>query len=157
MGEEGQRGHDDRYEVAEDYMSVVYKLWEGSWADDAVVADVKKGVFTRPDRVRRVRHDGPHYKLDALRLSEPSLQRTPVLYQAGTSPAGRAFAARHAECVFMSAVERSHRSPGRRDPETCEGDRPRSVRNSHVRHDDGDCRADRRAGSGQARRLSPIL
>ena len=55
MGENGQRAHDDRYAVAEDYMSVVYKLWEGSWADDAVVADVKKGVFTRPDRVRRVR------------------------------------------------------------------------------------------------------
>jgi alkanesulfonate monooxygenase len=47
MGETGQRGHDERYTVAEDYMSVVYKLWEGSWADDAVVADVKKGVFTR--------------------------------------------------------------------------------------------------------------
>ena len=101
-GQSGQRPHDERYAVAEDYMEVVYKLWEGSWADDAVVADVKKGVFTRPDRVRRVRHDGPHYKLDALHLSEPSPQRTPVLYQAGTSPAWRAFAARHAECVFMS-------------------------------------------------------
>src|ERR1700723_1678528 len=111
MGEKGQRGHDDRYEVAEDYMSVVYKLWEGSWADDAVVADVNKGVFTRPDRVRRVRHDGPHYKLDALHLSEPSPQRTPVLYQAGTSPAGRAFAARHAECVFMSGPSKKVIAP----------------------------------------------
>ena len=102
MGQTGQRGHDERYAVAEDYMSVVYKLWEGGWADDAVVADVKKGVLTRPDRDRRVYHDGPYYKLDAMHLSEPSPQRTPVLYQAGTSPAGRAFAARHAECVFMS-------------------------------------------------------
>ncbi|HEV7480382.1 MAG TPA: NtaA/DmoA family FMN-dependent monooxygenase, partial [Roseiarcus sp.] len=101
-GHNGQRPHDERYAVAEDYMEVVYKLWEGSWADDAVVADVESGVFTRPERVRRVQHDGPHYKLDALHLSEPSPQRTPVLYQAGTSPAGRAFAARHAECVFMS-------------------------------------------------------
>jgi FMN-dependent oxidoreductase (nitrilotriacetate monooxygenase family) len=92
-------------------MSVVYKLWEGSWADDAVVADVKKGVFTRPDRVRRVRHDGPHYKLDGLHLSEPSPQRTPVLYQAGTSPAGRAFAARHAECVFMSGPSKKVIAP----------------------------------------------
>ena len=101
-GQAGQRGHDDRYAVAEDYMEVVYKLWEGSWADDAVVADRVAGVFTRPDRVRRVRHEGPHYSLDAIHLSEPSPQRTPVLYQAGTSPAGRAFAGRHAECVFMS-------------------------------------------------------
>ena len=111
MGETGQRAHDDRYAVAEDYMSVVYKLWEGSWADDAVVADVKKGEFTRPHRVRRVRHDGPHYQLDALHLSEPSPQRTPVLYQAATSPAGRAFAARHAECVFMSGPSKNVIAP----------------------------------------------
>jgi long-chain alkane monooxygenase len=102
MGEGGQRKHDDRYAVAEDYMQVVYKLWEGSWADDAVVADAGMGIFTRPERVRKVHHDGAHYKLDALHISEPSPQRTPVLYQAGSSPAGRAFAARHAECVFIS-------------------------------------------------------
>ena len=102
MGEGGQRKHDDRYAVAEDYMQVVYKLWEGSWADDAVVADVEKGIFTKPEQVRKVRHDGAHYKLDALHISEPSPQRTPLLYQAGSSPAGRAFAARHAECVFIS-------------------------------------------------------
>ncbi len=101
-GRDRQRAHDDRYAVAEDYMDVVYKLWEGSWADDAVAADREAGVFTRPGRVRPVRHRGPHFSLDALHLSEPSPQRTPVLYQAGTSPAGRAFAGRHAECVFMS-------------------------------------------------------
>ena len=61
--------------------------------------------------MRRVRHDGPHYKLDALHLSEPSPQRTPVLYQAGTSPAGRAFAARHAECVFMSGPSKKVIAP----------------------------------------------
>ena len=110
-GQSGQRPHDERYAVAEDYMEVVYKLWEGSWADDAVVADAKSGVFTRPERVRKVRHDGPHYKLDALHLSEPSPQRTPVLYQAGTSPAGRAFAARHAECVFMSGPSKKVIAP----------------------------------------------
>ncbi len=92
-------------------MEVVYKLWEGSWADDAVVADRQAGVFTRPDGVRRVRHQGPHYKLDAIHLCEPSPQRTPVLYQAGTSPAGRAFAGRHAECVFMSGPSKQVIAP----------------------------------------------
>ena len=110
-GEARQRGHDDRYAVAEDYMEVVYKLWEGSWADDAVVADRERGVFTDPARVRKVRHDGPHFRLDALHLGEPSPQRTPVLYQAGTSPAGRAFAARHAECVFMSGPSKQVIAP----------------------------------------------
>ncbi|MDU7558888.1 MAG: LLM class flavin-dependent oxidoreductase, partial [Pseudomonas sp.] len=48
-------------------------------------------------------HDGPFYLLDAIHLCEPSPQRTPVLFQAGTSSRGRAFAARHAECIFMSS------------------------------------------------------
>ncbi|PZQ10381.1 MAG: 5,10-methylene tetrahydromethanopterin reductase [Ancylobacter novellus] len=97
-----QRAHDDRYAVAEEYMDVVYSLWEGSWDDDAAVRDVARGVFTEPTRVRPAVYRGRHFSLDAVHLSEPSPQRTPVIYQAGTSPAGRAFAARHAECVFMS-------------------------------------------------------
>ena len=101
-GRPAQTAHDDRYDMADDYMEAVYKLWEGSWDDDAVVRDRAAGVFTRPDRVRAVRHDGPHHAMHAIHLSEPSPQRTPVLYQAGSSPRGRAFAARHAECVFVS-------------------------------------------------------
>ena len=101
-GRPAQTAHDDRYDVADDYMEAVYKLWEGSWDDDAVVRDRAAGVFTRPDRVRAVRHVGPHHAMHAIHLSEPSPQRTPVLYQAGSSPRGRAFAARHAECVFVS-------------------------------------------------------
>lgn len=106
VGRDKQNAHDDRYAVAEDYMEVVYKLWEGSWADDAVIRDRKSGVFTDPRRVRKITHQGPHYRLDALHLAEPSPQRTPVLYQAGSSPAGRAFAAKHAECVFISGPSR---------------------------------------------------
>ncbi|MFC7053740.1 LLM class flavin-dependent oxidoreductase [Hansschlegelia quercus] len=97
-----QRGHDDRYAVAEEYMDVVYSLWEGSWDDDAAVRDAARGVFADPAKVRPAVYRGRHFSLDAVHLSEPSPQRTPVLYQAGSSPAGRAFAARHAECVFMS-------------------------------------------------------
>ncbi|MEF1435378.1 LLM class flavin-dependent oxidoreductase, partial [Neisseria gonorrhoeae] len=76
MGLAQQISHDDRYDRADDYMEVVYKLWEQSWEDDAVVRD-------------------------AIHLSEPSPQRTPVLYQAGSSSRGVDFAARHAECVFV--------------------------------------------------------
>jgi alkanesulfonate monooxygenase len=52
--------------------------------------------------VHRVSHEGSNYRLNAIHLAEPSPQRTPLLYQAGTSPRGRQFAAQHAECVFMS-------------------------------------------------------
>ena len=60
------------------------------------------GKVTDPAKVHPVRHEGNNYRLNAIHLSEPSPQRTPVLYQAGTSPRGRQFAAQHAECVFMS-------------------------------------------------------
>jgi FMN-dependent oxidoreductase (nitrilotriacetate monooxygenase family) len=106
MGLPDQASHDARYDAADDYMEAAYKLWEGSWADDAVVADKSLGVFTRPDRVRRITHDGPFYKVDAIHLCEPSPQRTPVLYQAGASARGREFAARHAECVFVNGPSR---------------------------------------------------
>ncbi len=102
MGFDRQVAHDDRYDVADDYMQVVYKLWEGSWADDAVRADRGAGVYADPARVRAVRHDGPHYRMQGVHLSAPSLQRTPVLYQAGSSDRGRRFAGSHAECVFLN-------------------------------------------------------
>ena len=102
MGLDRQIGHDDRYDVADDYMQVVYKLWEGSWADDAVRIDQVAGIYADPQRVRAVRHDGPHYRMEAIHLCEPSPQRTPVLYQAGSSARGRQFAAAHAECVFLN-------------------------------------------------------
>lgn len=102
-GLDRQGAHDLRYDIAEEYMAVVYKLWEGSWDDDAVVRDARNHVFTRPDKVRKISHKGEYYTVDAIHLCEPSPQRTPVLYQAGTSGKGRGFAARHAECVFMAA------------------------------------------------------
>ena len=102
VGSGRQKAHDDRYDVADEYMEVVYKLWEGSWEDDAVLRDRINRVFTDPTKVHRVHHEGKNYRLDGIHLCEPSPQRTPVLYQAGTSPRGRQFAARHAECVFMS-------------------------------------------------------
>ena len=101
-GKDKQTAHDDRYDVADEYMEVVYKLWEGSWEDDAAIRDRARGIFTDPSKVHRVTHEGANYRLNAIHLAEPSPQRTPVLYQAGTSPRGRQFAAEHAECVFMS-------------------------------------------------------
>lgn len=95
--------HDERYRIADEYLEVCYKLWEGSWDDDAVIRDKENGVYTDPSKVRYIHHSGSNFKVAGPHLSEPSLQRTPVLYQAGTSPSGRAFAARHAECVFLEA------------------------------------------------------
>jgi len=104
LGYDAQMQHDDRYDLADEYMEAVYALWEGSWADDAVKRDRTGHVFTDPARVRRVSHAGKQYRIDAVHLCEPSPQRTPVLYQAGASDRGRAFASRHAECVFVNGT-----------------------------------------------------
>jgi FMN-dependent oxidoreductase (nitrilotriacetate monooxygenase family) len=102
MGMTEQVGHDDRYEIAEDYLQAVYKLWEASWEDGAVLRDRAGRRFADADRIHRITHEGPHFKVDAIHLCEPSPQRTPVLYQAGASTRGRQFAAQHAECVFIN-------------------------------------------------------
>src|SRR5215831_1153163 len=102
-GRDAQVEHDDRYDLADEYLQVFYALWEGSWADHAVVRDRSRRVYTDPQRVRVVHHHGPKFQVEAVPLWEPSPQRTPVLYQAGASDRGRVFAARHAECVFVNA------------------------------------------------------
>jgi len=107
MGLDRQRSHDDRYDVADDYMEAVYKLWEGSWDDDAVVGDRAAGLYADPARVRAIHHHGPYYQVDAIHLSAPSPQRTPVLYQAGSSGRGKRFAGAHAECVFLNGQAKS--------------------------------------------------
>ncbi|RKP49621.1 LLM class flavin-dependent oxidoreductase [Pararobbsia silviterrae] len=106
MGLDEQIAHDERYDRADEYLDVLYKLWEGSWEDDAVLRDRGARVFADPAKVHRVRHHGRYYKVDGYHLSEPSPQRTPVLFQAGSSGRGQRFAAQHAECVFISPPNR---------------------------------------------------
>ena len=103
MGNEDQLEHDDRYDHADEYLEVLYKLWEGSWEDDAVVRDRETGVFTDPSKVHSIGHEGRHFKVPGIHLSEPSPQRSPVIYQAGASSRGIAFAAGNAEAIFVAA------------------------------------------------------
>jgi len=102
LGLKQQLGHDARYDLADEYLDVVYKLWEKSWEDGAIVNDKARGVYADPAKVHPIRHDGKYYQVPGFHLCEPSPQRTPLLYQAGASPRGTAFAARHAECTFVS-------------------------------------------------------
>lgn len=103
LGQLGLARQDNRYEVANEYVEVLYKLFEGSWEDGAVVRDREKRIFTHPEKVHEIGHKGKYFEVPGYHLCEPSPQRTPVLYQAGASTAGKAFAAEHAECVFVAA------------------------------------------------------
>ena len=93
--------HDDRYELASEFLEVCYKLWEGSWEDGAVTFDTMNDIYADPAKVHEILHEGKHFSVAGPHLCEPSPQRTPVIYQAGSSDTGRAFAAKHAECVFV--------------------------------------------------------
>ncbi len=95
--------HDERYVWAQEYVDVVYKLWEGSWDEGALPRDRQRGIFADPAGIHKIYHRGPRYRVDGPHLAAPSPQRTPVLYQAGASPAGQAFAAANAEAVFIAA------------------------------------------------------
>lgn len=102
MGLTEQVEHDRRYDQADEYLQVLYKLWEGSWENDAVLNDRVQRIYARPDKVHKVKHEGEFYQVEGYHLCEPSPQRTPVLFQAGSSDRGLVFAGRHAECVFIS-------------------------------------------------------
>jgi long-chain alkane monooxygenase len=104
FGHESEVPHDHRYEIADEYLEVLYKLWEGSWDDDAVIQDRENHTYTDPSKVRYINHAGKHFKVAGPHLCQPSRQRTPVLYQATGSPAGKEFAARHAEVVFTGGA-----------------------------------------------------
>ncbi len=105
LGFDAQRKHDDRYDVGDEFLDVCYQLWEYSWDDDAVVRSAERGLFTDPAKVRPIDHHGQYYDVPGIFLSEPSPQRTPVIFQAGASTRGRAFAAKHGEAIFINAVD----------------------------------------------------
>ncbi len=107
LGRPGQLPHDERYAAADEFMEVVYKLWEGSWEDGAVIRDRAAGIYARPELVHEISHEGKYYNMRGIHRSEPSRQRTPVLYQAGTSERGRQFSSLHCECIFVGGSNKT--------------------------------------------------
>jgi FMN-dependent oxidoreductase (nitrilotriacetate monooxygenase family) len=93
--------HDERYAIAHEYMDVLYKLWEGSFRDDAVLEDREHGTYIASDGVRQIHHKGKYFEVPGPHFCEPSPQRTPFLFQAGVSEAGNGFGGKHGEAIFV--------------------------------------------------------
>jgi FMN-dependent oxidoreductase (nitrilotriacetate monooxygenase family) len=121
--------HDERYERADEFLDVCYQLWR-SWESDAVLMDREGGMFADPAKVHRIDHEGHYFRsrgpLNVIR----SPQTGPAIIQAGASPRGRDFAAKHAEAIFAiqpfveGAADYYTDIKGRmaklgRDPDTC--------------------------------------
>ncbi|EHU2864672.1 LLM class flavin-dependent oxidoreductase [Acinetobacter baumannii] len=98
-----QVNHDNRYDIADEYLEVLYKLWEGSWEEGSVLRDRESGIFADHKKVHPIQHEGKYFTVPGIHICEPSPQRTPVLYQAGASSRGQKFASQNAECVFIAA------------------------------------------------------
>lgn len=80
-----QREHDERYQVAAEWTEIVERLWTTSGEID---------------------HQGEFFTVPGGFLEPKPLQRPrPVIMSAGISPAGRAFAAQHADLVFVAIAD----------------------------------------------------
>ncbi len=103
LGLKTQVNHDNRYDIADEYLEVLYKLWEGSWEEGSLLRDRESGIFADHKKVHPIQHEGKYFTVPGIHICEPSPQRTPVLYQAGASSRGQKFASQNAECVFIAA------------------------------------------------------
>jgi FMN-dependent oxidoreductase (nitrilotriacetate monooxygenase family) len=101
-----QVSHADRYERAEEFMTIVNGLWD-SWAADALLDDRESGQYAHSDRIRPINHEGSYYRVAGPLNLARSPQGRPVLVQAGSSDTGRDFAARHGEAIFTAQLEKA--------------------------------------------------
>jgi FMN-dependent oxidoreductase (nitrilotriacetate monooxygenase family) len=93
--------HTDRYDRGEELVEVANSLWD-SWSDAAVIDDRERGLYANLDLINPINHEGPHFQV-AGPLNIPRCpQGRPILVQAGSSQAGRDFAARHGEAIFTA-------------------------------------------------------
>ncbi|KAF2703727.1 xenobiotic compound monooxygenase, DszA family [Pleomassaria siparia CBS 279.74] len=104
LGHDKIMGHDERYDMADGFMDVVYKLWESSWSPDSVELDRTTGLGFDAQKIKKIEHRGKYFNVSGRSQVHPSPQRTPVLFQAGTSKSGTSFAAKHAEAIFLNTV-----------------------------------------------------
>jgi FMN-dependent oxidoreductase (nitrilotriacetate monooxygenase family) len=126
FGMNGMPEHDLRYDMADEYMQVVRRLW-GSWEPGAMLADRHSGVLVDHTKVHGVNFEGKYFKTRGPLNSGPCPQGQPVIAQAGGSPRGRRFAAAHADTIVVNAkgieAMRAYRDDVRRMMVAC-GRRP---------------------------------
>src|SRR6202167_818335 len=101
FGLDSQPSHLERYQRADEFVSVAQKLWD-SWEDDAVVADADGGVWADESKIHTIDHKGRFFSVQGPMNLPRTPQGHPVLVQAGSSEDGKDFAARHAEAVFTA-------------------------------------------------------
>jgi FMN-dependent oxidoreductase (nitrilotriacetate monooxygenase family) len=95
-----------RYARAEESVEACMALWD-SWDADALLLDKSTGAFADPRRVHYADYVGKHVSTRGPLPTPRCPQGRPVIMQAGSSPRGRAFAARFAEVIFTFQHEKA--------------------------------------------------
>lgn len=125
-GQDDLRPHDERYDIADEYVDLVRRLWD-SWEPDSLLHDRESGVFADASKVKPIHFAGEYFKSRGPLSVPPLPQRYPVIVQAGTSTRGQAFSASNADMViahkntlsdmkayvsqFRGALEKAGRDP----------------------------------------------
>jgi alkanesulfonate monooxygenase SsuD/methylene tetrahydromethanopterin reductase-like flavin-dependent oxidoreductase (luciferase family) len=55
-----------------------------------------------PDLIHKIEYEGKYLRMSAVHQTHPSPQRTPLIFQAGSSKSGIEFGGKHAEAIFCS-------------------------------------------------------
>jgi FMN-dependent oxidoreductase (nitrilotriacetate monooxygenase family) len=92
-------GHAERYDRADEFMEVVFKLWD-SWQEDALILDRQNGIYADPSKVHYVDYKGKWFKSRGPLNVPRSPQGRPIIIQAGASGRGKEFAARWSDVIF---------------------------------------------------------
>jgi N-acetyl-S-(2-succino)cysteine monooxygenase len=99
FGREAHFEHGERYDRATEFVEAVQGLWD-SWEDEAFLRDRQSAVYFDPSKLHYLHHKGEHFSVRGpLNVARPP-QGHPVLFQAGSSEAGKEAAARFAEGIF---------------------------------------------------------
>jgi FMN-dependent oxidoreductase (nitrilotriacetate monooxygenase family) len=91
--------HAKRYRIAAEYLQVAKGLWD-SWEDDAFVRNKETGVFFDSDKLHQLNHRGEFFSVQGPLNIGRSKQGRPLIFQAGSSEAGKDLAAREADAIF---------------------------------------------------------
>ncbi|MDO8773459.1 MAG: NtaA/DmoA family FMN-dependent monooxygenase [Burkholderiaceae bacterium] len=94
-----QTPHDERYDQADEFMEICYRLWD-SVPDAAILMDKQSGQFADPDQIKPVDYKGRYLSCKAVGPTLPSTYGRPLRFQAGSSGRGMQFAMKHAEVIF---------------------------------------------------------
>ena len=101
FGRDAHMEHGLRYRRAEEFVDVVFGLWD-SWEDDAFIRDKQSGRYFDPAKLHTLNHKGESFAVKGpLNVSRP-LQGYPVIAQAGSSGPGQDLGARIADLIYTA-------------------------------------------------------